>query len=327
MSAQQKYSICLGAFAPCADRFVTAGYHQELSLQEMLDMAAAVEESAAVEMDYPFMEPAGTDVGIMRKMLDQAGVKVCGLEIDHYGAPKWQFGALTTEDDKLRREAIEISKNGMDAAVELGADQINLWFGHDGYDYPMEADYPVYWQRTIDGIREIAAHRADVKVCIEYKPKEPRVHSLVSTVGKTLLVANATGMDNVGVNIDTGHALMGFENLADSAMLCQHFNKMFYLHLNDNYREWDHDMIVGSVHVWETLELLYWLNKVGYDGWYSLDIYPYRQDPIAACRESLRNLIKLTAIAESLDEAKLAAMRVEHNVTGTVNYLREMTFK
>ena len=46
------------------------------------------------------------------------------------------------------------------------------------------------------------------------------------------------------------------------------------MHFNDNYRLWDDDMIVGSVHTIEYLELLYWLDRVGYDGYLSMDQYP-----------------------------------------------------
>jgi len=327
MAAKAKYAVCLGIFAPCSDRFVTAGYHEELGLERMIEMAASVEGAEGVEMDYPFMEPAGEDPSVIKKILDKTGLKLCTIEIDHYGDSKWKFGALTSEDGKLRREAVEVAKRGIDAAVELGANQVNLWLGHDGYDYPMEADYPAYWNRTIDGIREIAEYRSDCRICLEYKPKEPRVHSLVSTVGKALLVANTVGLDNVGVNIDTGHALMGFENLADSAALCHRFGRLFYLHWNDNYREWDHDMIAGSVHLWETLELLYWLNKLHYDGWHSLDIYPYRQNAVAAAEQSIGNLKKLTDIAATLDEGKLASLRAANDVAGITRYLREMTLK
>ena len=327
MADRDKYSLSLGVFAPCADRFVTCGYHKELSLEQMIEAAAGVEGASGLELDYPFMPPAGDDSSIIKKLLNNNGLKLCTIEIDHYSGTKWKFGALTSEDENIRRDAIAISKRGMDLAVELGANQINLWLGHDGYDYPMEADYAAYWDRTIDGIREIAEHRADCRVCLEYKLKEPRVHSLMGTVGQTLLVANTVGLDNLGVNIDTGHALMAFENLADSMTLCQRFGKLFYLHWNDNCRDWDHDMIVGSIHLWETLEALYWLNKFGYDGWHSLDIYPYRQNAVEAATESIRNLKKLMTVARSLDENKMASLRNSNDVTGILRYLREMTIK
>ena len=51
------------------------------------------------------------------------------------------------------------------------------------------------------------------------------------------------------------------------------------MHFNDNYRLWDDDMIVGSVHTIEYLELLYWLDRIGYDGYLSMDQYPYREEP------------------------------------------------
>lgn len=327
MAGNEKYSVSLGIFAPCADRFLVSGYHEELSLEKMIQAAASVEGATGLELDYPFMPPAVDDGAVLKKILDNNGLQLCAIEIDHYSSKKWMYGALTSEKASVRREAVSISKRGMDLAVELGAGQINLWLGQDGYDYPMEVDYSAYWDRTIDGIREIAEHRDDCRVCLEYKVKEPRVHSVMSTVGKTLLVANTIGLDNVGVNIDTGHALMAFENLADSMVLCHRFGKLFYLHWNDNYRDWDHDMIAGSVHVWETLEALYWLDKLGYDGWHSLDIYPYRQDGVEAANESIRNLKRLKNIAGSLDENKIASLRASNDVTGITRYLREMTLK
>jgi xylose isomerase len=49
------------------------------------------------------------------------------------------------------------------------------------------------------------------------------------------------------------------------------------MHLNDNYRDWDDDMLVGSIHIPEYLELAYWLRKLDYQGWLTLDIFPYRE--------------------------------------------------
>jgi L-rhamnose isomerase len=327
MVESEKYSLSLGIFAPCADRFVTGGYHEELTLEKMIQKAASVEGASGLELDYPFMRPAADNPAILEKLLKDNGLQLCTIEIDHYSGNKWKYGALTSEDKSIRKEAVALAKRGMDLAVELKANQINIWLGHDGYDYPMEVDYSAYWNRTIDGIREIAEHRDDCRVCLEYKLKEPRVHSLMGTVGDTLVIANTIGLKNVGVNIDTGHAFIAFENLGNSMALCHHFDKLFYLHWNDNCRDWDHDMIVGSIHLWETLEALYWLNRLGYKGWHSLDIYPYRQNAVEAAAESIRSLKKLMAIAKSLDEKKLNSLRQSNDVTGILRYMREMTIK
>jgi sugar phosphate isomerase/epimerase len=325
--AQEKFGACIGTYAPCADRFVMEGYHPALTMEQMLEMAVQTADIAGVEVDFPFMPPIGEDASAMGKILKKTGMKLCTIEIDHYSSSKWQYGALTSHDPAVRRDAIEVSKRGIDAALELGAEQVNLWLGHDGFDYPMEAEFPSFWDWTIEGIREIGEHRRQMKICLEYKPREPRVYSLMATVCKTLLIANATGLKNVGVNIDIGHALMGQENIAESAVLCDRYHKLFYLHLNDNYREWDDDMMVGSVHVWETLEFCYWLNKLGYRGWHTLDIYPYRQNAIEAAEESIQNLKALYRIARSLDEHQLTELRRTNNYTAIMRMLREATFK
>ena len=46
-------------------------------------------------------------------------------------------------------------------------------------------------------------------------------------------------------------------------------------------------MMVGSVHTLEYLELLYWMRRVGYQGWLTLDIFPYREDGVSAAKESI----------------------------------------
>jgi hypothetical protein len=52
-------------------------------------------------------------------------------------------------------------------------------------------------------------------------------------------------------------------------------------------------MIPGTVHFWEFLELMYWLERLNYNGWLALDIFPTREDPIEACRISIENVEKL----------------------------------
>jgi hypothetical protein len=45
---------------------------------------------------------------------------------------------------------------------------------------------------------------------------------------------------------------------------------------------------VGAVHLVEFLELAFWLKRLSYAGWLTLDIFPYREDGVRAatqCRE------------------------------------------
>jgi xylose isomerase len=158
----EKYAVCLGTYASCTDRFITSGYHEELPFERIIEKVISTNGINGIEMDYPFMPPYGDDVSSLhklKKILDNAGLKLAAIEIDHYSDTLWKFGALTSNDKTIRKKAIDRSKRGIDAAIELDTDQINLWFGQDGYDYPMEADYQSYWQYTIEGIQEIGEYR------------------------------------------------------------------------------------------------------------------------------------------------------------------------
>ena len=106
---------------------------------------------------------------------------------------------------------------------------------------------------------------------------------------------------------------MGYETIAESVALLKRFgNRLIHLHLNDNYRYWDDDMIPGSVHTLEWVEFFYWLDRTGYDGWYSLDIFAFREkDKIAVARESL-------AWLETLRQGRRA-----HRPQGSRRYLRD----
>ena len=121
---------------------------------------------------------------------------------------------------------------------------------------------------------------------VSVKKEAARTHCFVTSAAKVLLLLQ--GLDSVGVLLDVGHALAAGENAAEAAALLASYGKLDYLRLNDNYRSWDDDMMVGAVHLVEYLELAYWLKRLDYKGWLTLDIFPYREDGVAAatqCRE------------------------------------------
>jgi xylose isomerase len=86
-------------------------------------------------------------------------------------------------------------------------------------------------------------------------------------------------------------------------------------------------MLVGSVHVQEYLELLYWLKKVDYKGWYSLDVFPYREDGIRSADESIEWLKALIGAVESVDGAEIESVIQKGDATEALALMRKMVFK
>lgn len=216
----------------------------------------------------------------------------------------------------------------MDIAPKLNCDLLDVWFGQDGYDYSFQSDFIKAWNLIIDGLKECAEYRSDIKLGIEYKPKEPRTHIYIGTIGKTLVLLNKVNKDNVGIIVDVGLALYAYENMAVTIAICKLFgDELYHLHLNDNYRLWDDDMMVGSVHLQKYLELIYWLKKTNYKGWYSLDIFPYREDEVEAASESIKWLKSIIEEVNSVDDSEIEKIISESDAVKSLSLIRKMLFK
>jgi len=318
-------SVATVPFYPAADRFVGAGYRKDpYTFEQKLERIATIGDVRGVELSWPaeFEDPVP-----LKSKLRSLSLTPTNMEVELFGSAKWKYGALSCSDDTIRAQAIALSKRCMEAAEGLGCEQISLWPGQDGWDYPLQIDYADAWARTIDAIHEIAAHRPHIKVAVEYKLKEPRTHILLATVCKTLLAIARAGQENVGVMIDFGHSMMALESPAEAAVLAQTYGRLFHVHLNDNYRGWDDDMIVGSVHLWETFEFFHALRTIGYDGWLSLDVFPYREESIPSIRASLDMVKRLTDAAERVDRARLAALQKNNDAVGATEYARELLLR
>ena len=276
---KRKYSVILGNLGNTCDRFLSSGYKEALDKDAMLRQAKSIEGVGGIELVGSWDITAET-AGEMRQKLEAVGLQCASIIPDHFAQKKWGRGAFVSTDAGIRREAVGETNRMVDAVATLGGDLLNLWPGQDGYDYPMCTDYLEDRVRLLDGLGECAAYARErgVRLALEFKPKEPRNHSYMARTADTLLLARELG-ENVGVTIDTGHAFMAYENVGESIALLKQFgDKLFHMHFNDNYTHWDDDMIVGSIHLPEYFEILYWLDKTGYDGWISMDQYPYRED-------------------------------------------------
>jgi xylose isomerase len=322
-----KYSIILGNLGNTCDRFLSSGYKDQPPMETMIRQAAAISGVKAVELVGTWdITPENVDA--VGDLLSKYELACSSIIPDHFSQKRWGKGAFTSKDPVIREQALAETLSAADMARKLRCPLINLWPGQDGYDYVFQADYRQARGWLIEAVRKAATAYPDLKFALEYKLKEPRTHSFLGRCADTLLVARETGCDNVGVTIDTGHALAAYENLAESVMLLHSFgNKLFHLHFNDNYRSWDDDMIVGSVHFVEYIEMLFWLKEIGYDGWYSMDQYPYREDGQGALRGSVEFLQGVELMLDNTAMLELRAIVAGGDPVESTAWVRSRLFK
>ncbi len=322
-----QYSVILGNLGNTCDRFLPSGYKDVPEKREMIRQAAAIPGISGIELVGTW-DITETNVDEVEVWLREAELTCVSIIPDLFSQKRWGNGSLSAKNASIRREALDETRSVARIARRLGCRLINLWLGQDGYDYPLTADYRGQRKVLMEGIREVASEFPDLRFALEYKPKEPRTHSFHARAADTLLMALETGLANVGVCIDVGHALMASENVAESAVLLnENGGRLFHMHFNDNYRTWDDDMIVGSLHTVEYFELLYWLKEIRYAGWYSMDQYPYRENGADAVHESvafLRNIENL------LTEERCQEMRElisSGDATHSTRWMRKLLFE
>jgi xylose isomerase len=286
---QIKVSTGIWFLGATSDRFVKQGYRPDKTIAERFKLAASVPGVGGLEMHYP-TEISDANYKEMKKLADDLGLKIVQFCPHLWVDPKWKFGQFTNPNEKLRREAIDLAKRTTDLATFMEAEVMVYWPAQDGYDYPFQVDHRKRLDDLVAGLAEWADYNPKQKVVVEYKAFEPRTHIMLPTIGHCMTVVNEINRPNLGINIDMGHAFIMKENLAESIALCCRYNKLFHTHWNDNWKLFDDDVIVGTVNLWETLEALFWLDEWGYDGWYGLDLFPYREAPEDAISESIKNL-------------------------------------
>ena len=141
-----------------------------------------------------------------------------------------------------------MTRQGIDAASELGCDLMTLWMGQDGFDYSFQADYRAMWDHTIEALEAVATHNRTIRIAIEYKPNEPRAFALMPDLATTLLAISEAGASNLGVTLDFAHVLYADEMPAHAAALVNRHSQLLGVHLNDGYGKRDDGLMVGSIH-------------------------------------------------------------------------------
>ncbi len=295
-----KYAVILGFLGRLKDRF--SSYGEERDLAGKFQAAAQIEGIQGLELVYP---TDFADLSETSRLLHQYGLACSTVNVNIKAEARFQLGALTSKDSGIRREAVQYLKNGMDISARIGTHMITCCPLSDGYDYAFETDYRQAWRWFLDGIGEAAAYRADVRVCLEYKQSEPRHKVIIPNAGTTLAACLQIGLPNIGVTMDMGHALLAGEGTAWAAALLAQAGKLFLVHVNDNYRNWDWDMIPGSINVWDLVEVMFYLQEFGYQGWMTSDVAPFRLDAVKTNSATFRSLMWAGQVVEKIGREEI----------------------
>jgi xylose isomerase len=315
-----KLAVITAFLGGVKNRYIT--YKPDRTLEEKFAVAEQIERLDGLEVCYP---ADFDDVGLLKSLLADHGFGVSAINVRSRRTGKWLRGSFTSPHAAERAEVVDDFKRAMDLAAEIGAPRLTTCPLNDGHDYVFEMNYLDAYRYAEETFSAICEHNRDVRLCIEYKWNDPRTRCLLASAGETVSFCQTVGAENLGCTLDIGHALLAGERPAQSVALLARAGKLFYVHLNDNDRHWDWDMLPGAFHLWEFVEFLYYLKEVGYaDDWYAYDVMSKEFDTVETFNTVTHLTRKLEALADRIDRQQMATMMAERNPVRALRYLYDI---
>jgi sugar phosphate isomerase/epimerase len=277
--------------------FSTNAY-QRFAFDEAAERIAAIGyEGLELMADVPHAWPAGLlaapkaaiRAAMERNHLAFSNVNAFMMNaISDHRQPYWH-PSFIEPDPHYRRVRIDHTRRALSLCAELGAPHITTEPGgplakgqgrQDAIDLFVEV------------LKPLAEHAHSVGVLLLLEP-EPGL--LLETTDQFLEVAERLNAPSVGLNFDVGHAFCVHEDLPRAiAKLAPHTR---HYHLEDIAATRVHHHLVPGTGAIDFPEVISAIRQTGYDGWLTVELYPFVDDPDAAAREALRVLRPVIGLA------------------------------
>jgi sugar phosphate isomerase/epimerase len=237
--------------------------------------------------DVPHAWPAGLlDVqkrGILRAMersqLAFSNINAFMMNaVNDRRQPYW-YPSFIEPEPHYRQVRIDHTHRALDLCAELGAPHITTEPGG-----PLAPGQPR--QEAIDlfveVLKPLAQHAHDRGVLLLIEP-EPDL--LLETTDQYLEVAERVNAPSIGLNFDVGHAFCVREDLpraiAKLAPQTRHY------HFEDIAATRVHHHLVPGTGAIDFAAVVSAIRATGYDGWLTVELYPFLDDPDAAARQAI----------------------------------------
>ena len=247
--------------------------------------------------DVPHAWPAGLLAlekrGILAAM-ERTGLSFSNINafmmnaISDHRQPYWHPSFIEPEPH-YRRVRIDHTRRALSLCAELGAPHITTEPGG-----PLEPGQSR--QQAIDlfveVLKPLAEHAHDLGILLLIEP-EPDL--LLETTDQYLEVAERLNAPSVGLNFDVGHAYCVGEDLPRAiARLAPHIR---HYHVEDIAASRVHHHLVPGTGAIDFAAVLAAIRRTGYNGWLTVELYPFLDDPDAAARSALEVLRPLVEAA------------------------------
>ena len=269
------------------------------TIEETLRRVADIGYSGVELMaDVPHAWPAGllpSQVESIRKTLDETGLEISNINAFMMNAvadprqPYWHPSWIDP-DPHYRAIRREHTKRSLQLAVDLGAPHITTEPGGPLFEGQTRSQaYDCFYEELMPCIE--MAESLSMGLLIEPEPE-----LLIEKFDEHLEFMERIDSSLVGLNFDIGHAYCVNEEPAEWVPKMQ--SHTVHYHLEDIAASRKHEHLIpghGAIDFASTLKAI---SETDYQGWLTVELYPYATDPDTAAKESLVYLSKILSELE-----------------------------
>jgi len=270
------------------------------SLEDTIDALAGIGyRGMEIMADRPHAWPPDLDperIAAIRSALDRHGMEVsnvnafmmCAYRDPATGrAGTFQWPSWIDPDPSIREARILHTVAAVDFAAAVGARTVSTQPGG-----PWEGmDREEACRRYAEGLKRAAerGRQRGVRVCVEPEP------DLLIQKGEEYVdfVSRHASFGGVGLNFDVGHFFCVGEDPAE--LLRKIGRHVAHVHLEDIGADRVHFHLPPGEGVLDFRAIFAALREIGYDGWVTVELYPFQEKPAEVARrafEVLRPLVE-----------------------------------
>lgn len=173
----------------------------------------------------------------------------------------------SSSEPLLRGRALDQIKHAVDVTKELGSDLLSgplfQGLGKLTGAGPTEDE----WKWSVEVIRKASEYAESAGVKIALEPLNRFEMYMVNTISDGVRFVEDVQMDNVGLLVDTHHANIEENHIADS--LTKYAKHIFHIHTSENHRG-----IPGSGHAMPR-EFFEAIHKINYQNWLTIEAFSH----------------------------------------------------
>ena len=225
------------------------------------------------------LHPADTgaeDVESLSEALAKTGLEISNGNAFMITETDFQHPSYIETDADDRRERVEYTREALEVADRLDADSISI---QPGGPIPDGKSREWGMETFAESMREIlpTAERLGVDVLVEPEPD-----LLIETVEQYLDLAGRLDSEAVGCNFDAGHLFCVGEDPAEAVGRLADHTPHYHLEDIPADRTHEHTQLGdGAMDIDGFLEAV---EETGYDGFVTVELYPYRETAAETAR-------------------------------------------